>query len=347
MAGIIDESTAAPGELGAGLQAGVDTISSNQTIKFTKYHRLVLPLDGYVFWVRATLLSSSSLYNFSAYNTVYFNKPRVATAEPKSTFLAKGSLHYATDTNQDESGTMAINRVVFTAEEEIDDLNEIDPNTIWVGEIDDLKFAFSSRSSFYRQAALWHYVGRAVYPDMATQLVDNPATLDVRNVIVSNSLPLWLALNNYNPFYGFGNLSLTLYPSFLLPENIVPSYASVHIVPDATRAIGTVPKIGVQYTHDQLCTDRVKITMYGMRNFNALDFVDCVLQRSADYDDFGLMNSPVVRDEKRTQNELNVIAQKKSVEFEISYYQRRVNDMARQLILSAVPTFNPGGFDVA
>ena len=53
------------------------------------------------------------------------------------------------------------------------------------------------------------------------------------------------------------------------------------------------------------------------------------------------MNMPVVRDEKRIQSELNAIAQKKSLTFEVSYYQNRMNDIARQLILSAVPSFYP------
>ncbi len=78
-----------------------------------------------------------------------------------------------------------------------------------------------------------------------------------------------------------------------------------------------------------------------MRNDDALDFLDCVLQRSLDYDEFGIMNMPVVRDEKRTQSELNAIAQKKTIQFEISYNQNRMNSIARELILSAIPTFVP------
>ena len=42
--------------IGADLQTGVEAISIQQTVTFTKYVRLVLPLDGYVFWVAAPLL---------------------------------------------------------------------------------------------------------------------------------------------------------------------------------------------------------------------------------------------------------------------------------------------------
>ena len=177
---------------------------------------------------------------------------------------------------------------------------------------------------------------------METQVVDDPRSLNTRDVVVSNSLPLWLALNGYQPATGgFGNPGLTLYPSFLLPTNLAPPYAAVHIPPENTRALTGAPRISRDSSHTQLCADVVKITMFGMRNFNALDFLDCVLQRSLDYDEFGIMNMPVVRDEKRTQSELNAIAQKKSLTFEISYYQNRMNDIARQLILSAIPTFIP------
>ena len=73
---------------------------------------------------------------------------------------------------------------------------------------------------------------------------------------------------------------------------------------------------------------------------NLLDFVDFVGQLSLDpaYG-FGIMNQPVVRDEKRTQSEINAIAMKKTVEFQIDYNQTRVNDLARQLIKKVVPTY--------
>jgi hypothetical protein len=91
----------------------------------------------------------------------------------------------------------------------------------------------------------------------------------------------------------------------------------------------------------------VRITLYGTRNFSALDFVDCVNQYSLDTDLIGIMNLPTVRDEKRTQSELSTIAMKKSVEFVVSYYQQRANDVARQIILSAIPSFFVGDERVA
>ncbi len=358
----LDEAVGAPSHLGSNLQAGVEAISSNQTVLFTRYVRVVLPIDSYVFWVRADRVGPSAMLNTTTLNKSLTPKLPATPATqygarlneagqvvvPATTLNAQGSLHYSTDTEQAEATTLGINRVVFTSQEPINDLNQIGANEIYIGVIDGIKFAFSTRGSFYRQSALWHYVGAAVYADMDSQIIDNPRLLNVRDVIVSNSLPLWLALNGYVAPYGFSNPGVTLYPSFLIPGNLPPPYGAVHIDPAGTRALTGGPRIGPDSSHTQLCADRVRITLFGMRNFNALDFLDCVLQRSLDYDEFGIINSsPVPRDEKRTQSELNAIAQKKTIEFEISYYQSRMNDIARQLILSAIPSFYPTDLDAA
>lgn len=348
MAGVA-ESTGQASSLAANLQTGVDSISSNQTVTFTKYVRAVLPLDGTVFWVKASIAGPSALYNAALMNAAVkvgneiqvgtYNAPVTLTAA--ATAVAKGSLHYLTDTRQEEGNTIGVNLVVFTSEQEITDLNEVGPNVLFIGVIDGVKFAFSSRASFYRQAGLWHYTGTAVYPDMETQVVDDPRALNLKDVVVSNSLPVWLALNGYVAPYGFSNPGITLYPSFLVPQNIVPPYASVHIDPAATRALTSAPLIGRDGSHSQLCADVVRVTMFGMRNFNALDFLDCVLQRSLDGGEFGIMSASAIRDEKRTQSELNAIGQKKTVTFEVSYNQSTMRSVARKLITAAVPTYDP------
>jgi len=157
-------------------------------------------------------------------------------------------------------------------------------------------------------------------------------------LIVSNSLPAWLALNSYKPFYGFGNPGVVLYPSFLSPENIDPPFATVHVVPEGTRALASAPHIGqTTSSHSQLSSDTVRITLWGLRNAQALDFIDCVNQYSTDMGVIGIMNLPIVRDEKRTQSELGTLAMKKIIDYEISYHQNRVNTVARQVIKSTIP----------
>jgi len=67
----------------------------------------------------------------------------------------------------------------------------------------------------------------------------------------------------------------------------------------------------------------------------ALDFYDLVVRYSFDQDEIGIMSSGVVRDEKRTQPELGILAMKKTIEYRVSYYQSRANSVANQLIEKA------------
>jgi len=339
------EALTAKNPMAADLAVGVEALSRVQEIVFTRYVRLVLPLDGYVFFVNSEIVSPSALYNSLLINSRFsgFNDQSKQIA-PATTFIAKGSLHYATDLRQEAGEFYSAERMVFTAEEPVNDLSAVDPNTLWIGEIEGKRFAFSSRSSFYMQADLFHYVGFAVYADTEPQIVDNLQGFDSTNVIVSNSLPAWLALNGRNPVYGFNTLGITLFPSFLSPQNFPPPFGTVDIPPDSTHALASAPTIDPKTsTHTQLCAETVKITLWGTRNFNALDFVDAVYQYSVDFAPFGIMNMPVVRDEKRTQAELGIIAQKKTIEFEVSYLMHRMNDIAIQIISQAVPNFYING----
>jgi len=325
----ISESITSQSQLNSDLVEGITVLSQSQQITFTKYVRLVLPIDGFVFWVKADLLSASALYNASAYNRAAYDTPS-GIAQDAATITVPGSLHYLTQQTQEEAESMAVNQVVFTSTEEIQDFNEIAPNILYIGEFNGIRFAFNRRDSFYQQSGLHHYVGQAVTAIFESQLIDSPQDFDTRNVIVSNSLPIWLMLNQIMP----------MYPSFLVPENTEPVYAAVHVDPNTTQAIQSAPLFGPTMTHTQLVRESVRITMYGMRNFNALDFQDYVQQYALGHDDvMGISNMPVIRDEKKTATELNVIAMKKSIVFDVNYYQTRVNDAARKLILKAIPTF--------
>lgn len=326
--------------LEATLKQGLDAISNNQVVEFTKYVKLILPLDGFVYWVKADLLSPAAAMNAMSLNGVAYNtSPMLKTAA--TVVKVKGSLHYASDSKQEEVANYTSNRMVFTAQSEIQDFNEIGDTVLYIATFDGIRFAFSQRGLFYRQAGLYHYVGDAVYADMASQVVDSPIGFDARNVVVSNSLPVWLSLNGYEPGYptGIGNPALKLFPSFLVPDNMQPPYAAVHIPPDSTAAIASAPALDQTSSQEQLVSETVRITIYGTRNYNALDFVACVSQFSLDTDIIGIMNQPVIRDEKRIQNELSTIAMKKSVEFQINYHQTRMRDVARELIAAAVPSF--------
>jgi hypothetical protein len=343
----VAESRGAPTEFGAGLQEGVNTVSQDQTITFTQYVRVVLPLDGYVFWVNASLLREPFLFNFWEFNAATYGL--IEGGRPPITLIAEGSLHYSSDAQQNESDSATVNPVIFTAEQEIKDLNAIAPNVMYVGVTPaGTRFAFSRRTAFYQQADLWHYKGDALYSTMGTQIIDTLADLAEHELIVSNSLPLFLAMWSYqSPYPMPGALpDCPIYPSFAVPENIAPPYVTVHIPPRSSRALQSAPWLDTLSDSYQLGMDSVDLTLRGLRNNAAIDFLNYLLQYSRDTNTFGLMSMPFIRDEKDTQKEFGILAQKKVIPLDVSYNQTRLAEVSRQLILEAFITATPNNLGV-
>jgi hypothetical protein len=344
MASLI-EGAASKQNMQAALAGGVETLSENQVVTFTQFVRLVLPLDGYVFWVKADLLTKSALLNATQLNSAALNAAAtIETMAPQIT--VKGSFHYATRVDQNEAETEAVNSVTFTALYPVQEFNKVQDNTLWIAfnyEGDDenfdgpITFAFSSRDNYYMQSDLFHYRGTAVLPVFKTQLITRLDQLPTQDLIVSNSLPIWLSLSNYTPPYpsAFFN-NVQLFPSFLVNDNEPPPYAAVHIEPGATETLAAAPLIGSSSQSQLLSRDRVRVTLYGLNNERAWLFLNAVQQFSFDTMLIGLANSPIIRDEKRVSVELGVLAQKKVIDFEVNYYQSAARNVARAMIESAV-----------
>lgn len=318
------------------LDTFTDTISLDQEITFVRYSRFVLPSDGAVFWVRADLFSSAATGS-PPFSTVPISSLTVPVAVSLE-LVAKGSLHYGSETQQQEQASFARNSVVFTSEVEVQDLNEIDPQTLWIAEFEDIRFAFSQRVPFYRQAGLWHYRGQALYSTMDTQIVDDIAAFDAYEPVVSNSLPIFLSMKAPTPFPNLGGVGVPLYPSFAVPDNLPPPYAAIHIDPPGTRSLQVAPNLSLAGDHSELSADRVRITTYGLRNTDALTFFDYVQRFSVTTGLFGVMNVMAVRDEKQTQPEMLILAQRKTIDMEVSYHQFAATRVARRLIDEAFMT---------
>jgi len=314
----VAESLGNHSQLKSTLEQGLLSISESATVSFTKYVKRILPLDGYVFWLAG------------------------------ETMTIQGSLHYSSSREIREDETISVNRVVFTTTTPVAPFNYVNQQLIWVATVGEIRFSFSNLGMFYEQAGLYHYTGEAVYPALASQLVNNLYDLSPDNLIVSNSLPAWLAIQTYLPqWLTIPNPGVLLYPSFLVPTNVVPPYGVVHVEPSKTTAIQAAPRLTVNASHYQLATDHVRITLYGLNNNSALDFIDTVNQYSLDTDVFGIMSMPMVRDEKRTQSEIQAIAMKKTIEYDVSYYQTRINNVARQLILEAFVQYTVASYPTA
>ena len=335
----INELFDSPSPMASDLTEGMKAVALNQEITFRLYGRVVLPVDGFIFWVRAPLLKQKQFQPSNLVTAMQLSDEDMDPCEIK----AKCSLHYTADVRQEEAETYTANRVVFTTNEEIQDLNDVAAGTMWIAEFEGLRFAFSSASMRYRQAGLWHYAGFALYADMQTQIIDRAQDFS-SDLVVSNSLPAWLAIAGYQPPWSFWGPLPTLFPSFLVPDNEIPPYGAVHIAPESTHALASAPTIDhATSTHIQLAAETVKITLWGNRNNMAQDFVDAVYRYSSDTGLIGIMNMPIIRDEKRTQAEMRVIAIKKSVEVEISYLQHRMRNVATQVIKSAIPNLYVNG----
>lgn len=284
--------------LGAVLNTGLTVIDQSQEIQFVYYYRVVLPFDKYVFWVR----------------------------DPsRSPIMVAGSLHYQTDQRQELDKTMAYQNVIFTTPTEIVDFNDLQPTEMLFGQYEDIQFSFSSHANRYEQANLWHYVGQAVYPEMRTQILQSAQDLPA-SPVVSNSLPVWIALNDYAP----------VFPSFLVPENLTPPYIVCDIQEKDTFALQPIAWHTEEQTY-QLMQDRVRLITYGLINRDIQNFVQYIMQKSMG-GTFGIMQSGItVKDGKRIQSEMNVLAQQKIIELDVSYNQSAVYDMAVQYIKSVLP----------
>lgn len=322
MAGVNEAASAV--SQGDSAASALRLLSLNEPIEFTQYTRYVLPLDGYVFWLK------------TASTTVL------------------GTLHITTSKMQLEDEFPAVNTVRMSTTEPVQWFNEINPNQIWVGESRGTRFAFTRSDSQFRQSDLFAYSGVAVYPALESQLVNTGDQLKPDTLIVSNSLPIWLAMQHYAPVWLIpNNPQVTLYPSFLVPQNLRPPYGAIHIDPTQTLALQPQavlrvtnithnPVVVTGANHYQLMSDTVRVTLYGLTNQQAIDWADTVVNYCTDHPEFmGLMVPGFPQDEKRTQAELGVLAMKKTMSFKVSYYQQRVNDVARQLLKKAQVTIIP------
>jgi hypothetical protein len=302
------------------LDAGIELISAHEQVQFVQYQKWQFAVDGSVFWVKTN------------------NAPLTAT----------GALHYATDRIVDEDQTLGANQVILNSEVEITQFNNVNPQTMWIGSWpisgsgETLQVAFAQRGNYFQEADIWHYNGFAVYPALKTQIIASAADLPA-GPIVSNSLPIWLSQTVYN------GLTVSVYPSFLVPDNISPPYVVAHVEPSGTITLGAFPVIGPwpgqtisgsgsdplhALASSQLCRDRVILTLYGFNNQMAISYLQQLIETSTDFELFGFANSPSIQDAKRVQVEIAALAQKKTIEILANYYQGTSDAVARRLLLS-------------
>lgn len=306
----LDELAAQTGnQLSGVLQAAVETISSGQEIVFKLYVKQVLPLDGFVYWVNASIVTPEEL-------------ERLGLKDSPMTRTIKGSLHRQVVTEQNDTTSRDVNSIIFTPIEKIDDFNLQDPNSVYLGEYERTQFAFSRMDSRYTQSGIFHYRGMAILPTMRSQIIDSADEINT-DLVLSNSMPIWLSIREFS----------TVYPSFLVPSNLRPPYIAVDVSRTSALQVAQKTADGRRW---QFSEDQVRVTLYGFNNEQALNFLDFVVEKALWDEQFGITNIPIVQDAKSNQVEINALAKKKTIDFEVNYYQGTTRDISQQLIKEVI-----------
>ncbi|MXV43464.1 hypothetical protein GS501_00010 [Saccharibacter sp. 17.LH.SD] len=293
------------------LEAGLKDISYDQSVPFRKYKRVVLPLDGFIFWVAC-----------SAQQDV------------------KGSLHARTESTQNEWASYDQSGIVFTTKKELDPFHEetTELDTVWVGTWQGIKFAIGARSQRYEQAGLQHYLGDTIPPTFCRQFIETEAELEGISPIVSNSLPFFLAMATESPAplaWCAWPRGVPVFPSFSVPDNQNAPYVSAHHESESTTALsmGTRSPNG---TTDTLTRERVRLRLVGLTNEEASNVLNFVTHWALlNWDKLGVLNTPILRDDKRPLAPINTLGMLKTIDFDVMYSQHAARSVAFQTIQSA------------
>lgn len=289
---------------------GLHNIDYNGTISFTKYRRVVMPADGFVFWV--------------------------ATYETQE---VAGTLHVATDSDMIEDQSYDKSTLQFTTQDEVHSFHDIAADTVWVGHVNNSKFAINSVMGQYDQAGLFHYHGSTILPAFASQFIDSPAQLETLGPVTSSSLALFMAM----PTLGSVALdwcpwpeNVPVFPSFAVPDNQPPPYIAVHNDPASSTSenMGTLdPDTG---STSRLVREKVRLRLYGLPHQQADTILTYILRWSLlNTDKIGITNSPTIRDEKQPMADINALAMCKTIDLDVMYTQAAVRTTGLSFIRHA------------
>ena len=97
--------------LNSALKEGLRSLDRLQEIRFSRYRRYVLPADGFVFWIKKSLINNpSGALNSAAIGTVPLNTLETITNSGDD-FIVQGSLHYSTNNVQENTQVFGKNNV--------------------------------------------------------------------------------------------------------------------------------------------------------------------------------------------------------------------------------------------
>src|ERR1700692_3267879 len=123
------ESQRDAAQMWGALRDGMESLDLNSEVTFTEYSRVILPIDGYIFW------------------------------QPLVPIVPKGSLHVSQEIQQSEDETVGFATVLFTSEKRILEFTDAPINRIFIATCGPIRYAFSQQQGFFSAAGLWHYFG--------------------------------------------------------------------------------------------------------------------------------------------------------------------------------------------
>jgi len=286
-------------ELDNTLFEGYQQLSGNQKITFTRYVSKILPIDGWHFWVKAELLDGE---------TEPFNK------------VVSGTLHQSVNQTQEATKSNAITSIILTVNQPIDLLKEVNQESMWLGEYDGSKFSFNIQNAFYDNANQFHYAGDAVYIENSDAFIDDINDLNLDDTVITNCIPLFIALND----------QVQIYPAFLNPTNLKPPYATIEVKQTTGVAAGITFN---EFDDSKLMQwDKVELSIFGLRKKQLSDFLKYLTTKQLETEAFGIYWLPSIQNENIPQSEVNILTNKKVLSFDVNYVIEDIRNAATAFI---------------
>lgn len=295
------------------LKGGLDDISYNEDVIFHEYRRKVLPLDGFLFWVKTYVSRTVS-----------------------------GSLHVSTHSQSTEIENYDLSQLVFSTTENIHTFHSTQADRVWVGHVGPIRFLIGAQKNTFKEAGLFHYSAETIPPSHRPQFIETEAELDGYTPVVGTSLPLFLSLPtdttpalNWCPW----PKDVPVFPSFSAPDNQEPPYIIVHNDPHKVQSAGMGAVDPLTGDTHQILQEHVRLTLVGLPHTQAANVRDYILHWALLHSDvLGIVNTPVLTDEKRALNEASALAMIKTLELDVMYSQNTVRHTALKLINTAKVT---------
>ncbi|QDH14152.1 hypothetical protein E3E12_08070 [Formicincola oecophyllae] len=293
-----------------------DGAPPTQNITFRQYRRMVLPLDGHVFWV--------------------------ATGTTQTLAATLNAATSAVQTAQETASPTALT-LTINASDDLKPFTARAQGLLWVGTWQGQDFAISNASTSDLNAGSVLYSGQTITAPFAAQFVDDASQLDNKALLTSSCLPAFLAmpsqptpLTKSCPWPE----GVPVFPSFAVPDDQPTPYIAVCCRPKTLAPVSMAPSHdAASKTSSQIVREGVRLTLMGLDNQQACQVRDYVRQWALGHDSvLGVVNSPVIRDRPQKNPATATQAVRKTIDFTVMYPQRAMADIAMGLIKAAAAT---------